>query len=357
MNRLLITLPILLIALLVAAIACGSGSDSDATPTGTATTAGADPTPIGGTSNDGSSGTPTTVELVEQLRPSVVNVQTEGGAGTGFIVDGDGHIVTNNHVIAINGQPASNIIVTLSTGEDIDAEVVGRDPPTDIAVLRIDADDLVPVPLGNSSDLRVGEDLLAMGNALALEGGPTVTTGVVSALGRVIQNDDPQNFINISDAIQTDAIINPGNSGGPLVNAKGEVIGITSVVIRGVQAEGIGLAISIDSAKPIIEELKASGEIDRGLLGVRIASVNQALAVGCSPLSAVSGVLIASVQQGGPAAEAGLQTCDVIVQIQDKGIETSGDLFGVLNDYRAGITVDVELVRESARQSIEVTLD
>ena len=351
MNRLLITLPILLIALLVAAVACDSDSDSDATP------AGSDPTPTGGTPNSVSNGTLTTVELVEQLRPSVVNVQTESGAGTGFIIDDDGHIVTNNHVIAINGQPANNITVTLSTGEDFDAEVVGRDPPTDIAILRIDADDPVPVPLGNSSELRVGEALLAMGNALALEGGPTVTTGVVSALGRVIQNDDPQNFINISDAIQTDAIINPGNSGGPLVNARGEVIGITSVVIRGVQAEGIGLAISIDSAKPIIQELKGSGAIDRGLLGVRIAPVNQALALGCSSVSTNSGVLIVSVQQGGSADEAGLQVCDVIVQIQDKDIDTSGDLFGVLNSYRAGVTVDVELIREGDRESRKITLD
>ena len=350
-------LPVLLIALLVGAVACDSDSDPDVTPTGATTPAEAEPTPTGGASNDGSSGTLTTVQLVEQLRPSVVNVQTEGGAGTGFIIDDDGHIVTNNHVIAINSQPANNITVTLSTGEDFDAEVVGRDRATDIAVLRIDADDLVPVPLGNSSDLRVGEALLAMGNALALEGGPTVTTGVVSALGRVIQNDDPQNFINISDAIQTDAIINPGNSGGPLVNARGEVIGITSVVIRGLQAEGIGLAISIDSAKPIIQELKDSGAINRGLLGVRIAPVNQALAAGCSAVSTNSGVLIVGVLQGGPADEAGLEACDVIVQIQDKDIETSGDLFGVLNNYRAGVTVDVELIRQSDHESIEITLD
>ncbi len=354
MNRLLFTLPLLLTALLIGAVACDSDSDSDATPTGTTT-----PTPVrtdpaltGGPSDNASSETLTTVELVEQLRPSVVNVQTEGGAGTGFIIDGDGHIVTNNHVIEINGQAAQNITVTLSTGDDFDAEVVGRDPPTDLAVLRIDADDLVPVPLGNSSELRVGQDVVAMGNALNLPGGPTVTTGVVSALARVIQGGG----IEIPDAIQTDAAINPGNSGGPLVTMDGRVVGITTAVIRG-QAEGIGLAISIDSAKPIIQELKDSGAIDRGLLGVTIASVDQALAVGCFSLSATSGVLIASVQQGGPADEAGLQPCDVIVQIQDKEIETSGDLFGVLNDYRTGVTVDVGLIRESDRESREVTLD
>ncbi|MFQ5471648.1 MAG: S1C family serine protease [Dehalococcoidia bacterium] len=360
MKRQFIALPLLALGLLIAAVACGSGagSDSDATTTPAVT-----PTPtetgsslIGSTRDNASGETLTTVELVEQLRPSVVNIQTAGSAGTGFIIDREGHIVTNNHVIALNGRLASNITVTLSTGDDFVAEVVGRDPRTDIAVLKIDADDLVPVPLGSSSDLRVGEDVLAMGNALALEGGPTVTTGVVSALGRVIQNDDPRNFINISDAIQTDAIINPGNSGGPLVNARGEVIGITSVVIRGNQAEGIGLAISIDSAKPIIQELKDSGSIDRGILGVTIESVDRALAAGCFPLSAKSGVLIVLVQQGGPADEAGLLPCDVIVQIEDTTIDTFGDLFDVLNDYRAGVTVDVEIVRRGERETTEITL-
>ena len=356
MKRQIIALQLVVVGLLIAAVACGSDTDPDATttPTGTPTPVETGPTPSTETPNDGD--TLTTVELVEQLRPSVVNVQTEGGAGTGFIIDDEGHIVTNNHVIAINGRLASNITVTLSNGDDFEADVVGRDPGTDIAVLRIDAGDLVPVPFGDSSELRVGENVLAMGNALALPGGPTVTTEVVSALGRVIQNDDPANFINIPDAIQTDAIINPGNSGGPLVNARGEVIGITSVVIRGTQAEGIGLAISIDSAKPIIQELKDTGAVDRGILGVRIESVDRALAVGCFPLSTESGVLILTVQQGGPADEAGIQPCDVIVQIQDKDIDTFGDLLSVLNDYRAGVTIDVELIRQDDRRSAEITL-
>ena len=259
-------------------------------------------------------------------------------------------------MIEINQRAASDITVTLSTGDDYAAQVVGRDPATDVAVLRIDADDLVPVPLGDSSDLRVGEDVPAMGNALALAGGPTVTTGVVSAFGRVLQNDDPLNFINIPDAIQRDAIINPGNSGGPLVKARGEVIGITSVMIRGAQAEGIGLAIPIDSAKPIVQELKESGSIDRGSLGVTIESVDRALAVGCFPLSAPSGVIKETVQQGGPADEAGIQRCNVIVQIQDKDIDTFADLLGILNDYRAGVTADVELIRQDDKRSTEITL-
>ena len=135
----------------------------------------------------------------------------------------------------------------------------------------------------------------------------------------------------------------------------GRVIGITTAVIRG-EAEGSGLAISIDVAKPIISELQDSGAVDRGFLGITIAPVSQALAVGCSPLSADTGVLVAGVQQGGPADVAGVEPCDVIVQIQDKDIETSGDLFGILSDYRAGITVNLELIRGNDRESKEITL-
>lgn len=351
LNRWLATLPVLLIAFLLTSVACDSDSDSDASPTGTSTAVETDPSPAGRSPDNGSGVSLTTVELVEQLRPSVVNVQTEGGAGTGFIIDDEGHIVTNNHVIEINGQAARNIFVTLAGDREFEAEVIGRDPPTDIAVLKIDADDLTPVPLGDSSQLRVGQFVVAIGNALNLPGGPTVTTGVVSALGRVIQGGG----IEIPDAIQTDASINPGNSGGPLVTMDGRVIGITTAVIRG-EAEGIGLAISIDIAKPVIAELLESGTIDRGILGITIAPVNQALAVGCFPIFANTGILIVSVQQGGPADEAGIEPCDVIVQIQDKDIETSGDLFGILSDYRAGVMVELELIRGNDRKSKEITL-
>jgi len=294
----------------------------------------------------------TPVEIVKLLRPSVVHIQAGDAVGTGFIIDKEGHIVTNNHVITGGGSNvARNITVTLNDGRQEDAEVVGRDAPTDIAVLKIEAEGLDPVELGQSSKLQVGEAVLAMGHALNLPGGPTVTTGVVSALNRTID----ENGINIPDAIQTDASINPGNSGGPLVNMRGEVVGITTAVIRG-NAEGIGLAISIDSAKPIIDELIKNGSIDRGVLGIRIASEGSPFAVFQCGLDSFDGVLVASVDDNTGAARAGLQPCDIITGIADTDITNSGDLFRALTEHRAGETVKVKYERNGRERTTDVTL-
>lgn len=292
----------------------------------------------------------TAVEIVKLLRPSVVHIQAGGAVGTGFIIDTEGHIVTNNHVITGGTDTvARDITVTLSDGREEAAEVVGRDPATDLAVLQIDAEDLDPIDLGSSSDLEVGEDVLAMGHALNLPGGPTVTTGVVSALNRTIEEGD----ISIFDAIQTDASINPGNSGGPLVNMRGQVVGITTAVIRG-NAEGIGLAISIDSAKPIIDELITSGEVDRGVLGIRIADTSFAF-FQCG-IDTFDGVLIADVTANTGAASAGLQPCDVITGVNGAEITTTGDLFRALTEHRAGETVEVTYERNGREDTAEVTL-
>ena len=363
MHRALIPLSLIATALLLAAVAC-NGDDDGATvsPTGAATptpTASPAETPSQTTASlPSDDGELTTVELVEQLRPSVVQIQTEAGAGTGFIIDEDGHIVTNNHVILVsqvNDIPASDINVTIAGGAEFQAEIVGRDSPTDIAVLKIDAEGLVPVPLGTSSDLRVGEEVVAMGNALNLPGGPTVTKGVVSALGRLIEEGG---VLTIPDAIQTDAAINPGNSGGPLVNARGEVIGITTAVAltRGEFANNIGLAISIDVAAPIIEELIRSGEVNRGFLGVNIARVEEAASFGCFPIVADSGVLFWDVQPGGPANLAGVQACDVIIEMEGEEIRTTGDLFRLLTENRAGETVNIRLQRGSQIVTETITL-
>ncbi len=306
----------------------------------------------------------TTTELVELLRPSVVHIRSEaatlddfgqlvpsGGVGTGFIVDNDGHIVTNNHVISTNnGDAADDITITLDDGSQHDATIAGRDPPTDIAVLKIDADNLSPATLGDSSALQVGEDVIAIGNALDLPGGPTVTKGVVSALGRLIQESN----VSIPDAIQTDAAINPGNSGGPLVNVGGEVVGITTAVIRG-NAEGIGLAISIDTAEPIVQELISEGRINRGFLGVTIQEITPSLAQQFD-LAVDHGVGIRSVQPGGPADEAGLEQGDIIVRLGSNEIRTSGDLFAALTEHRAGDVVEVEYFHNGNRETTEVTL-
>jgi serine protease Do len=303
-------------------------------------------------------------EVVKELRPSVVHVLSEAatldvfgqvtptqGVGTGFITDEEGHIVTNNHVITVDGdQPAERITITLDDGRQFRASIVGRDAPTDLAVLQIDAEGVNPAELGNSEALQVGDDVLAIGNALNLPGGPTVTKGVVSAKGRLIQ----ENGITIPDVIQTDAPINPGNSGGPLANKCGEVVGITTAVIRG-QAEGIGLAISIDSARPIVDELIESGQVDRGFLGVTIVEITPSLADSLD-LAVDRGIGLRDVEVGGPAGRAGLQPGDIIVELADEEINNSGELFQALTDYRVGETVTVGFYRGDRLMSAEVTL-
>ncbi len=305
-----------------------------------------------------------TAALVKLLRPSVVHIKSEAatldvfgqlvpstGVGTGFIIDSDGHIATNNHVISSdNGSAADDITVTLDDGSQHEATIVGRDPPTDIAVLKIDAQGLKPVTLGDSAALQVGEDVIAIGNALDLPGGPTVTKGVVSALGRLIQESN----VSIPDAIQTDAAINPGNSGGPLVNLEGEVVGITTAVIRG-NAEGIGLAISIDTAEPVIQELISNGRVNRGVLGVTIQEITPSLAQQFD-LAVDHGVGVRSVQANGPADKAGLEQGDIIVGLGGSEIRTSGDLFSALTEHRAGDVVEVEYFHDGQRLTTEVTL-
>jgi S1-C subfamily serine protease len=290
-----------------------------------------------------------TVEIVELLRPSVVHILTETasggifgqGVGTGIIIDEEGHIVTNNHVITVDGdRPVDEITITLHDGRQFSARIVGRDPPTDLAVLKIDAEGLTPVTMGDSAQLSVGDDVVAIGNALNLPGGPTVTKGVISAKDRLIQSG----AISIPDAIQTDAAINPGNSGGPLVDTRGEVVGITTAVIRVGEAEGVGLAIAIDTAKPIVAELMESGRVERGLLGVII------------DLRGGNGVRLQDVQEDSPADDAGLKAGDLIVKVAGKDIRTSGDLFAALREYREGVTVEVEFFRGDDLKSAEVTL-
>lgn len=359
-------LPALLapVVLVLVLVACNGGSG--ATPTTVTPTLTADTPMPTVPADDTSSGKDTLYapDVVKKLRPSVVHVLSEAatldqfgqvtptrGVGTGFIIDEEGHIVTNNHVITTDGdQPAQTITVTLDDGRQFRASIVGRDAPTDLAVLKIDADGLTPVELGSSAALQVGDDVLAIGNALDLPGGPTVTKGVVSAKGRLIQQDG----ITIPDVIQTDASINPGNSGGPLANRFGEVVGITTAVIRG-QAEGIGLTISIDIARPIVQELIDKGEVDRGLLGVTILEITPSLAESFD-LPVDHGIGLQSIQSGGPAEKGGLQTGDIIVGLAGREISNSGDLFQVLTDHRAGETVTIELYREDDLQSVEITL-
>jgi serine protease Do len=300
-----------------------------------------------------------TVDVVKLLKPSVVHIATEflssgfmdqpepgSGVGTGIILDEAGHILTNNHVVA----NAQSLIVTLNTGESLEAVVVGTDAATDLAVIRIDAPDLFPALLGVSGELQVGEDVIAIGHALGLPGGPTVSKGVVSALGRSI-SADAQN--TIVDLIQTDASINPGNSGGPLVNEHGEVIGINTAIIQ--EGRGIGFAINIDDAKVVAEQLIVAGFVDRGFLGVTPFNLTSALANQYG-IPVEDGVIIQRAVPGSGAAEAGLQQGDVIVMMGDVEIHNTGELSRFLINHTAGETITIVYYRGAERIKTTVTL-
>jgi serine protease Do len=350
----------------VAAVACG-GEGTEPTPavSPTATViASQTASPTAVTTPIGERTPLTTAEIVRLLEPSVVHILIEGttfsvfgqaipteGVGTGFIIDDEGHIVTNNHVVFVDGErPAQKITVTLGDGRQFQASLVGGDRPTDLAVLKIDADNLTPASLGDTAQLQVGDDVVAIGHALDLPGGPTVTRGVVSAKERLIQEDPYM----IPGAIQTDAPINPGNSGGPLVNMYGEVVGVTTQVIRGT-AEGIGFAISVDTVKPIVGELIEKGRVERGYLGINLINITPTIAEEFD-LPVDSGVGIGSVQDGSPADGAGLMAGDIIVGAAGEEIRNSGDLLGVLTEYRAGDTVTIEYYRDGELQESNVTL-
>ena len=306
-----------------------------------------------------------TVEIVDKLAPSIVRVQTEGaqldifgrvtpggGVGTGVIIDTAGHIVTNNHVVTVGtgNRPAERITVTLSDQRTASATIVGRDQAVDLAVLKIEAENLVPASLGDAEGLRVGQDVVAIGFALDLKGGPTVTRGVLSAKGRTI---DEQPY-TINDAIQTDAGINPGNSGGPLVDAHGEVIGINTAIVQG--AQSIGFSISVALVRPAVQDLIDHGKIDRAYLGVGTVDVTASIAKNFQ-LPVDKGIAVTAVGRGTPAEAAGLRQNDVIVRIDGQDVTNNGSLLAVLAKRRAGDTVPVEFYRGSDRRTLDVKLD
>ncbi len=325
-------------------------------------------------------------DLVDLARPSVVHIVTEvetsdpsegprpgGGVGTGFIISDDGYIVTNNHVVA----GADRIVVTFPPPDAaaaeasdpegpprmgrrhldhaVDAEIVGLDPQTDLAVIRIDAEGLRPLPLGSSADLRIGEVVVAIGHALDLPGGPTVTAGVVSSLGRVLTNIGPQR-LTLSDLIQTDASINPGNSGGPLLNLYGEVVGVNSAGAGA--AEGIGFAIAIDNAKLVIDALIEEGVVTRGFMGIRSATITPAIARQFD-LPVNHGLYIQAITVGSGADQSDLEAGDIIVGINDESVADIGELGRILAKYGPGSTVTVWYLRTDVGddpQRTEVTL-
>jgi serine protease Do len=354
-----------LLALVLTLSACKGGSGQSSTPEASAATTAATVSPATPSLTEipsPSNGALSVPDIVQLMRPSVVRVQTEGatldilgrpiptgGVGTGVIIDQEGHIVTNNHVVRLDSRLASHITVGLSDGRTLTAQVVGTDAPTDLAVLKIDATNLTPATLGDVSDLQVGEEVVAIGYALDLPGGPTVTRGVVSAKGRIIEEAP----YSISDAIQTDASINPGNSGGPLVDDHGEVVGIDTAIVA--QAQNIGFAISVDLAKPLVQEIIQKGSVSRGFLGVSTVDVTPAVAANFK-LPVDRGIGVASVTSGSPADEAGLRVNDIIVRLGEVAINSSGDLLQALTRYRAGDKITVVFYRGGQQQQTEVTL-
>jgi serine protease Do len=258
--------------------------------------------------------------------------QKQEGVGSGFVISQEGFILTNNHVV----EDAEQIKVKLANGKQYDAKVVGRDPKTDLALVKIDGvKDLHPLPLGNSEDLKVGSWVVAVGSPFGLE--QTVTQGIVSGKGRVIGSGPYDDFI------QTDASINPGNSGGPLINMKGEVIGINTAI--NASGQGIGFAIPIDMAKAIVPQLEQKGSVTRGWLGIGIQEMTPALERSFG-LKDKGGVLVADVFKGGPAEKAGIERGDVILQFDGKGVVESKDLPRIVASTSVGKTVNIKLLRE-----------
>ncbi len=253
------------------------------------------------------------------------------GVGSGFIMSRDGYIVTNNHVI----EDADQIKVKLANGKEYDGKIVGRDPKTDLALVKIDgASDLHPLPLGNSDELKVGSWVVAVGSPFGLE--QTVTAGIVSAKGRVIGSGPYDNFI------QTDASINPGNSGGPLINTKGEVVGINTAILA--QGKGIGFAIPVNMAKDIAPQLQEKGHVTRGWFGVSIQEMTPELAKSFG-LKEKKGALVSEVVTGSPAEKAGIQQGDVIMEFDGKAVADSQELPRMVASTPVGKSVNVKLWR------------
>ena len=287
-------------------------------------------------------------DLVEAARPSVVSVRQEvtqtgplgtsqgQAAGTGFVLSADGYIVTNNHVIADGDSP----IVTFADGTSEPATIVAGDPSRDLAVLRVDRADLVPLAVGDSDELRLGDQLIAVGYALDLNGEPSVTAGILSAKNRTITEENGAQLVNL---LQTDTAINPGNSGGPLLNGRGEVVGINTAIAG--QAQNIGFAIAITPVMDVIDSLRGGSVPDRALMGVTTQPTGEGL-----------GVEVIEIADGSGAADSSLRVGDVIVAVDDTDITDPTSLGAAIAGYQPGDTVTVTAERNDSTQEISVTL-
>ncbi len=311
-----------------------------------------------------------TVAIFERVSPAVVSVanravvrggffgltlyELEQGAGSGFVWDREGHVISNYHVV----HNSTSLTVTLRDGTSYDARLVGVDPDRDLAVLKIDAPEhlLSPIETGSSQDLRVGQRALAIGNPFGLD--TTLTVGVVSALGRTIQSMTNR---RISDVIQTDAAINPGNSGGPLLDFQGRLIGVNTAIVSPSGAyAGVGFAVPVDTVRRVVPQLIEHGRVRRAGMGIELLPDH------ITRRSGVQGVGILAVAPNGPAARAGLEGVrrrrgglyfgDILVAVADVPVASTDDYAAVMDECRAGETVRVEVVRDGRRRRVAVTL-
>ena len=296
----------------------------------------------------GPGGELSTVDVVRQLTPSVVHVLTippatsmenpassRIGVGTGIILQSDGYVLTNNHLI----EGADSIVITLHNGESYTATLIGGDPNPDVAVVKIAAQGLQPARPGTVASLEVGQDVIAIGHALALPGGPTVSKGVISALGRSIDAGLQDTYV---DLIQTDASINPGNSGGPLVNVRGEVVGVNTASFN--EGQGINFAINIDDALTVSRQLIDRGFVERGFLGIAPLNLTPVIASHMDvPVN--EGIVVALVVDGSDAQAAGLRGGDVIVSMNGLPIGNTGELSKFLLSHPPGERISISFFR------------
>jgi serine protease Do len=268
-------------------------------------------------------------------------------AGSGFLISEDGYILTNHHVV----EGATDVFVRLIDRREYDAEIVGTDPQSDLALLKIKEKNLPFLTLANSDKVRVGEWVLAIGSPFGLD--YSVTAGIISAIGRSIPGEGTQNYVPF---IQTDVAINPGNSGGPLFNLDGDVVGINSqIYTRSGGSIGLSFAIPSNLASDVVEQLKDTGKVDRGWLGVVIQDVDKDLALSFG-LKKPQGALVAQMEPNGPAERSGLKVGDIILEFNGREIATSSDLPYVVGPVRAGSVVPVNIIRKGKRRSIDVTV-
>jgi serine protease Do len=275
--------------------------------------------------------------------------QIEHGIGSGVIISPDGYIVTNNHVV----QGAVDVRVTMSDKRTFDAKVIGTDPLTDLAVIKINAPNLTSVPLGDSTKLRPGQTVLAFGNPLGFRF--TVTRGIVSALNR--PNPDPTDRRKPGEFIQTDAAINPGNSGGPLVNSRGEVVGINTFLVSDSGSfSGMGFAIPTQIVRPVIDQLIRNGKVEHGYIGIAINDVTPDNSKFFN-LTKSAGAVVSQVEPDSPGAKAGIKVGDVITAIDGKPVNDAGELQVEVGEKQPGTTIHLEVIRDGKNETVPVTLE